>query len=327
MANYSDIITWFKSRSNHIIGNNKSQLTITAPRGIVDARENHISFITKKVESQFINIINNTTCKLIILEEALLTDENKKKLPVDISFIISINPKSDIIDVSQQFFGFQKKNEKTIIDPRASIDKSVSIGNASIIDAFAVIEEDVKIGTNCIIGANTVIKKGTIIQNNVEIGSCNVIGGTGFGYAKQAGSNEYEQFPHFGIVILKDNVHIGNNTCIDRGSLSDTIIEEGVKIDNLVHIAHNVKVGKNSVVIANSMIAGSVIIEENCWVAPCATVRNAITIGKDSTIGLGSTVTKSVLAGQVVMGNPGLPIEDFLILRKHQKTVIKENSK
>ena len=114
-------------------------------------------------------------------------------------------------------------------------------------------------------------------------------------------------------------MHIGNNTCIDRGSLKDTVIGEGVKIDNLVHIAHNVNIGKNSLIIACSMIAGSVDIGENSWVAPSSTIRNAITIGKNTTIGLASTVVKSVPDNTTVIGNPAIARDDFLLLRKQQK--------
>jgi UDP-3-O-[3-hydroxymyristoyl] glucosamine N-acyltransferase len=120
-------------------------------------------------------------------------------------------------------------------------------------------------------------------------------------------------------------VHIGNNTCIDRGSLSDTILYEGVKVDNLVHIAHNVKIGKNSLIIAQSMIAGSVTIGENCWIAPSSCIRNAVKIGNQVTIGLASTVTKNVPDNSTVLGSPALPIEEFVKLRKIQKKYLEEN--
>src|SRR5690606_24694729 len=119
--------------------------------------------------------------------------------------------------------------------------------------------------------------------------------------------------------IIGNDVHIGHNTCIDRGSLSDTIIKGGVKIDNLVHIAHNVEIGENSLIIACSMIAGSVVIGANCWVAPSSAIRNAITIGKNTTIGIGSTVNKSIGENETVLGNPAIPLDDFVKLRKEEK--------
>lgn len=106
---------------------------------------------------------------------------------------------------------------------------------------------------------NTVILKDTIIEDNVVIGANNTIGGVGFGYEKDREGN-FELIPHIGNVHIKRNVEIGNNTCIDRAVLGSTILEENVKVDNLVHIAHGVFVGRNSVVIANAMVAGSVNI-------------------------------------------------------------------
>jgi UDP-3-O-[3-hydroxymyristoyl] glucosamine N-acyltransferase len=198
--------------------------------------------------------------------------------------------------------------------------KNVTIG------AFATIAAGCTIGDCSDIGSGTVIKNADI-GRHVEIGSNTVIGGTGFGYAKMEGSEAYAQFPHYGRVLICDNVSIGSNTCIDRGSLSDTLIEEGVKIDNLVHIAHNVKIGKNSLVIACSMIAGSTVIGENCWIAPASTIRNGIHIGKNATVGLAATVTKNVEEGQTVMGSPAADIDEFLLLRSIHKEAIKKFKK
>ena len=154
-----------------------------------------------------------------------------------------------------------------------------------------------------------------------------MLGGDGFGYVKNEATQEYELFPHLGGVVIEDHVHIGNNTCIDRGSLKDTIIHQGVKIDNLVHIAHNVTVGKNSLIIACSMIAGSVVIGENCWVAPSSSVRNGIYIGDNTTIGLGSVVTKSVGADETIAGNPAVPLAELIKLRQLHTAPLADNSK
>jgi len=109
--------------------------------------------------------------------------------------------------------------------------------------------------------------------------------------------------------------------------LKDTVIENGVKIDNLVHIAHNVRIGENSLVIACSMIAGSVEIGENCWVAPAASVINNVKVGDGATLGLSSSITKDVEEGQVVVGNPAMDISQFKLLRGIQKEAIKKEKK
>lgn len=324
MISIAKILDWFKLKEYKIINEslNHNQV-ILSPRTISEAKSDQISFITEKLESDFDQLINQTECKLIIISTGLY---NQKKLPGNITFIVSETPKNDIIEFCRVFLGFQKENTGLTIHDSSSISESSSLGKNVNIEAFTVIEENCIIGDNCTIGAGTVIKKGTKIGNNVTIGSCNVIGGTGFGYSKKTGNDSYDQFPHYGNVVIHDNVEIGNNTCIDRGSLSDTVIDENVKIDNLVHIAHNVKIGKNSLIIACSMIAGSVVIGKNSWVAPSSTIRNGITIGENTTIGLASTVTKSVLDKQTVMGSPAVDIKSFKNLRDFQKKIIDEYS-
>jgi UDP-3-O-[3-hydroxymyristoyl] glucosamine N-acyltransferase len=158
-----------------------------------------------------------------------------------------------------------------------------------------------------VIDSNTVIKKGTIIGNRVKIGANNTIGGVGFGYEKnEAGA--YEVMPHIGNVIIEDDVEIGNNTAIDRAVLGSTLIRRNAKIDNLVHIAHGVEIGENTLVIAHAMVAGSVKVGKNVWIAPASAILNKIQVGDESTIGMGAIVLKEVSPGQTVVGNPARDI-------------------
>ncbi len=329
MITIQQIIQYFTDKGNLIIPalQNTFEEKISGPRSIDMAGPNHITFISSKLISNFELLVKNSNCKVVILEDKLLDNYPKEDLPSNKTYIICSNPKKDIIDFSKQFLT-KKKVEKTRIHPSAIIGENVKIGDQVEIGSNVTIEDNCLIGDRCVIGAGTVIKSQTEIGNDVLIGSCNVIGGDGFGYVKNEVSGEYDHFPHFGGVKIMNNVHVGNNTCIDRGSLKDTIIGEGVKIDNLVHIAHNVEIGKNSIIIACSMVAGSVIIKENCWVAPSSNIRNALTIGDGAVIGLGSTVTKNVEINQTVVGNPAISIEDFLILREEQKkTVLNHKAK
>ena len=141
------------------------------------------------------------------------------------------------------------------------------------------------------------------LGNNVRVHAGTIIGGDGFGYSRNE-AGEMEKFPQLGGVVIGDKVEIGANTCIDRGTLDDTIIESGCKIDNLVHIAHNCHIKKNCVIIAHTMIGGSTVIEEGSWVAPSAALMNGITLGKGAVIGLGAVVTKSVPENETWVGNP-----------------------
>ena len=216
------------------------------------------------------------------------------------NYIIVENPRRTFQEVLSKFF-IEKIQAK--ISETANIDKSVKLGENIFIGENVVIEKNCEIGDNTTIQHNTTIFKDTVIGKDVVIGANNTIGGIGFGYEKDE-NGDFQLIPHIGNVVLKDNVEIGNNTTIDRAVLGSTILEENVKIDNLVHIAHGVKIGRNSVIIANSMIAGSVKIGENTWVAPSASVLNQKTIGKNSLVGMGAVVLKDVGDNEVVAGSP-----------------------
>lgn len=325
MLKIREIVSYFNARNYKILEGKLTDdaLLITGPRAISEAKEFHISFISKKIEADFNKIVAKTESKIILVEKGIINPEEENSLPEQITFILTDSPKHDLIEFCNKYFLVIKPNKDLRIHPSACLGDNIKLGESSIIKPNVTIEDGVIIGENCLIGAGTVIKSKTIIHDNVIIGCCNVIGGDGFGYVKNNYNGSYEQFPHFGGVIIENNVHIGNNNCIDRGSLKDTIIKSGVKIDNLVHIAHNVEIGENSLIIACSMIAGSVIIGKNTWISPSSTIRNAITIGENSLIGLGSTVTKSVSNNQTVLGNPALPKKDFLNLRKAQNIMLK----
>jgi len=210
------------------------------------------------------------------------------------------NPRRVFMQVLNAFF--VKKKEHSI-SSNAVIHSSVKLGDNVSIGSNVVIEENCEIGANTIVDHNTVIKENTIVGENVIIGCNNTIGGAGYGYEKNE-DGQFEFIPHLGNVVIKDFVEIGNNTCIDRAVLGSTILEQNVKVDNLVHIAHGVHIGENSMVIANSMIAGSVKIGTNVWIAPSACVLNQKSIGDNALIGMGAVVLKDVPEGKIFIGNP-----------------------
>ncbi|MGB4079782.1 MAG: DapH/DapD/GlmU-related protein [Bacteroidia bacterium] len=328
MTTVADIIAWFEKRGSPITLGNKVNVNqaITRPKAIDEAVEEHVTFISSKYKDTYTALLQNTDCKCVIIDQDLFSNEMIKQY-ADVVFIPSENPKQDLTLLIQGLFNSIETLNTSFIHPTASISPQAIIGEKVHVAAYAVIEGNVTIGNNSNIGAGSVIKSNTVIGENVVIGANNVLGGDGFGYVKNEATQEYELFPHLGGLVIEDHVHIGNNTCIDRGSLKDTIIHQGVKIDNLVHIAHNVTIGKNSLIIACSMIAGSVVIGENCWVAPSSSVRNGIYIGDNTTIGLGSVVTKSVGADETVAGNPAVPLAELIKLRQLHTAQLAENSK
>jgi len=201
-----------------------------------------------------------------------------------------------------------------VIDPEAVIDPQAFIGAHAVIGRCSV-------GAGTEIHANVSLYDNTRIGNNVTVHAGTVIGADGFGYERNADGG-MEKFLHLGGVVIEDDVEIGSNTSIDRGTLSDTIIRRGAKIDNQVHIAHNCDVGEDAVVIAQCMIGGSVKIGRRAWIAPGAVVMNGIAIGRDAVCGLGATVVKSVPDGETVMGNPARPLAEAKALLAANKKLI-----
>lgn len=155
-----------------------------------------------------------------------------------------------------------------------------------------------EIHRSVIIGEGTKWDDGLIVEENVIIGANCSLNFDGFGY------EDGKLIPHRGRVVVKAGARIGNNVCIDRAVIGDTVIGPNVKIDNLVHIAHGVKIGEGSYIIAGAVICGSVIIGKNVWVAPNSSIRQHLVIGDNAKIGLGSVVVKNVPANKTVCGNP-----------------------
>jgi UDP-3-O-[3-hydroxymyristoyl] glucosamine N-acyltransferase len=220
------------------------------------------------------------------------------------TYIIVQNPRSSFLEVVSTFFDVVPE---PFISTNSFIHPSVSIGKNVTVDHFAVIEEGCILGDGCIIGSGTILRKNTWIGKGVKLGSNNTIGGVGFGYEKDD-DGRYRLMPHLGNVVIEDNVEVGNNTCIDRAMMGSTIVGRNTKIDNLVHIAHGVKIGENTLVIANSMIGGSTVIGENVWIAPSVSILNKKHVHGNSVIGMGAVVIRDVNEGETVIGNPGKPL-------------------
>ncbi len=180
---------------------------------------------------------------------------------------------------------------------------SSTVGITSYVATGSYVGANCKIGEGVIIQQNVTISQNVEIGNNVTIGPSSVIGTKGFGYVKDENGKNLS-FPQVGGVVIEDGVEIGCNTSIDGGALLPTIVRRGTKIDNLVHIAHGVEIGEDCLVIAGSIICGSVRIGNNCWIAPGVIIREQLTVGEDSFVGLGAVVTKSLPPRSRVIGNP-----------------------
>jgi UDP-3-O-[3-hydroxymyristoyl] glucosamine N-acyltransferase len=218
--------------------------------------------------------------------------------------------------------------EKSGISGFAAIAESASTGNNCFIGDFVSIGEHVKIGSNVkiyantsigdnvIIGDNTILYAGVKIYNDCHIGNnCTlhsgvVIGADGFGFAPQS-DNQYSKVAQIGNVILEDNVEIGANTTIDRATLGSTIIRKGVKLDNLIQIAHNVEIGENTVIAAQTGVAGSTRIGRNCMIAGQVGIIGHLEIGNDVKIAAQSGISTNLPDRAIVMGSPAFDISSY----------------
>ncbi len=235
------------------------------------------------------------------------------------------------------------KNEKTGVSSMAFISPTAKIGNNVYVGELAYIGDSVTIGDNSkifpqtflgdnvTIGENTVLYAGVIVYSDNQIGNnCTihggvVIGADGFGFAQQEDKN-YKKVAQIGNVIIEDDVEIGSNTTIDRATLGSTIIRRGVKLDNLIQVAHNVEIGENTVIAAQTGISGSTKIGRNCMIAGQVGLVGHIVVGDDVKIGAQAGVSGNIKENMIVLGSPAIDMSNFkksVVLFKKLPDIVK----
>jgi len=276
-----------------------------------NGKTNEISFFAN---TKYINDLNNSNVSFCFIKKKDLAFLKNKKITPIISedplldFIITAKifyPDADNdqikINISKKYSAYEKLN--TIIDKSVKIGKNFNIGSNSLIKKNVIIGNNVVVGSNCVI-SNAVIKDNVIINDGTIIGKI----GFGFKYIKK----KFHFIPHIGCVMIDSNVYIGSNCTIDRGSFSNTKIGESTKIDNQVHIAHNVEIGKNCYLVAQVGIAGSSKIGNNCMIGGQVGISGHLKIGNNVYIGGKSGVIKNVGDNERIMGYPSKSIKNFL---------------
>jgi len=203
-----------------------------------------------------------------------------------------------------------KLPKKTFIGALAIIEKGVVLGENVRIKAQSFIGENVKIGKNTIIQNGVKILSNSIIGNNCIINAGAVIGCDGFGFAPQE-NGSYSKIPQTGNVIIGNNVEIGSNSTIDRATMGSTIIHDGVKIDNLVQIAHNAEIGKNTVFAGQSGVSGSTKIGENCVIGGQAGIGGHLKIGNNVKIQGQAGVLKDIPDNKQIQGTPAIEFNNY----------------
>ena len=248
-------------------------------------------------EKYYKEIENNKSVTCIITTKEVLEKIKGNKYGI----ILSENPRKDFFELHNKLvkenFYFSKNENK--ISEKAIISEKATIGEYNII-----IEEDVIMESNVTIYENVTIKKGSIIRSGTRIG------GNGFEFSRFG--EEVLSIEFAGDVFIDENVEIQNNTCIDRGVFDRTYLGKNVKVDNLVHIAHDVKIGANTLVVACTLIGGRTKIGNNSYLGPNCTVKNGLILGENSKVSMGAVVTKDVKDNEVVTGNFAIPHKQFI---------------
>lgn len=298
-----------------VIGNEREKVNGFSP--IENGVKGHLSFIANE---KFVHFLDSTESSVLIVSQNLLREKTYK---------------STIIVVEEAYLAFQilmnlyqkMISKKSGIEQPSFIHETVILGAEVYLGAFTYVSENasigegtqifpqvyigkgVKIGENCKIDSGVRIYDDCIVGDNCIIHSNTVVGGDGFGF--QPVADGYAKIPQLGNVILEDNVEIGSNCSIDRATIGSTIVGKGTKIDNLIQIAHNVKLGKNNVIAAQAGIAGSTTIGDWNMIGGQVGVVGHINIGNQVRVQAQSGVNANVKDGETLYGSPAIAAGDF----------------
>ncbi len=222
------------------------------------------------------------------------------------ALLITPSPRLTFARIVTNFFAPAPRRGR---HPTAWVHSNAIVADDVYLGAYVVIEDDCQVGPGCVLHAHVCLYPGTRLGARVTLHAGVIIGADGFGHERNA-SGALEKFPQIGGVRIGNDVEIGANSCVSRGTLTDTIVESGVRMDNLVHIAHNVVVGADVVLTANAMVAGSARIGARAWIAPSVSIMDGgVIIGEDAIVGMGAVVLRSVADNAIVVGNPARALE------------------
>ena len=316
-----------------IIGS--TSIKITAPEQLELASESDISFIGNKKYEKFWE--TSKACAAVVNEDiSIEPGENKAFIKVQ-NADLAMSQVLELFAPPTPLFSID-------IHPTAIIDKTAIIGNGTRIGAGSYIGPKVQLGENvtiypnvtildeCTIGKNSVIWSGAVVRERCHMGNdCIIhpnatIGADGFGFRPDP-QRGLVKIPQIGNVILGNNVEIGANTCVDRGKFSSTVLGDGCKIDNLIQIGHNSKLGRFCIMAGQSGLAGSVTLGDGVLIGGSASITDHVTIGDGAIIGGGSGVTKDIPGGKTMLGYPAIEARDALKQWAILKRLVNESKK
>lgn len=283
-----------------------------------------ISFLSNP---KYINYIYETQSSVVLVDESLKLDKPVKTTLIRVKnaydavaklmqMYVAMKPKKKGIDSLAYIAPTAKIGKDCYIGPFVAIGPNVVIGDGCVLHPHVTVGENATVGENTEIYSNAVIYHDCKVGNNCIIHAGAVIGADGFGFAPT--ENGYEKIPQLGIVQVEDNVEIGANTCIDRSTMGCTYVRKGVKLDNLVQIAHNTDIGANTVMSSQVGVAGSTKVGEWCMFGGQVGIAGHITIGNQVRLGAQSGVPGSLKDGENLIGTPPLPLTNYF--RSHAVT-------
>jgi UDP-3-O-[3-hydroxymyristoyl] glucosamine N-acyltransferase len=298
------------------------RVEVSALSKIEEGKSGSLAFLSNP---KYTNYIYTTDASIVIVNKTLILEKPVKDTCTLIRVENAYESFAKLLEIYMQF-----KGNKLGIEQPSFISTTAIIGTEGYIGAFAYIGEHVKIGNNvkiyphvylgdnCVIGDNTILFSGVkiyfdcVIGKNCTIHASTVIGSDGFGFAPNNEGNVFVKVPQIGNVIIEDNVEIGSNASIDRATLGSTILRKGVKLDNLVQIAHNVEIGENTVIAGLTGVAGSSKVGKNCMIGAQVGVAGHLKIADGVKIagqsGIGASIEKE---NEIVQGSPAFNIGEY----------------
>jgi len=283
------------------------EVEITGVAGIENAKEGDITFLHDH------NYIPEVSASALIVKEeidgltlSLLVADNPQFTFARALEVFYVKPYSPSGISERAVIGSNvKMGDDVSVHPNACISNDVELGSRVTLSSGVFLGEGVTVGDDSFIYPNVTIREKVRIGKKVIVHSGAVIGSDGFGYVPEKGS--HYKIPQVGGVIVEDDVEIGANVCIDRATVGNTIIGCGTKIDNLVQVAHNVKIGRNCIIVAQVGISGSVEIGDGAIIAGQVGVKDHVKIGAGTIVAAQAGVTGDIPAGQIYSGTPAIP--------------------
>lgn len=316
-----------------IVGNTFQ--SITAPEQLEAANESEISFIGNKKYEKFWPA--SKACAAVVNEDIAIEPGADRAFIKVKNADLAMSQVLELFAPPTPLFSIDI-HPSAVIDPTATICNGVLIGAGCYIGPKVIIGDNTTIYPNvtildeCTIGKNTVIWSGTVIRERCHIGNDCIlhpnatIGADGFGFRPDP-QRGLVKIPQIGNVIIGNSVEIGANSCVDRGKFSSTVLGDGCKIDNLVQIGHNSKLGKFCIMAGNSGLAGSVTLGNGVIIGGSASIKDHTTIGDGAIVGAGSGVTGDIPAGKTMLGYPAVEARDALKQWAILKRLVNESKK